>query len=90
MGFYINPRDMGKEKFLRTYGKRIEEAEARAFTDFKGDALPVILVDNGAFKAAGIAYDAHERDAFLHPDRRPKTWWLVPRDRLRPYLPENL
>lgn len=76
MGYYINPPDCSKETWLRRNARKLPEQEARTF-DFTSDELPVCWVDNGGFSAAGIAYDEHERDAFLHPDHRPKLWFAV-------------
>lgn len=84
MGYYINPPDMTKEQFLKKHGKLLTQVEIKDF-DFSSDSLPVCLVDNGAFTAAGIGYDAHEVQAFLHPDHRPKTWYAVSRENLKPY-----
>lgn len=45
------------------------------------DSIPVVVVDNGPFEAAGIAYDQEELRAFTDPfDPRPKTIVMVPRD----------
>ncbi len=89
MGFYINPKGESKEQFLQSKGKRIGEREAIAFREFKGDALPVCLVDNVAFTAAGIAYCREERDEFAHPDPRDKKWYLVPKADLKPFAPDQ-
>lgn len=76
MGFYINPKDMTKEEFLRKHGTRLASVPERHRST--NDVL-VCLVDNGAFTAAGICYSQSERDAFAYPDdTRPKQWWSVP------------
>lgn len=86
MGYYINPPDMEKEDFLRQHGRPIHSTEAKMhLTD---TTLPVCLVNNGGFTAAGIAYSMDEVDAFLHPDRRPKRWFSVSREALKPYYNE--
>lgn len=86
MGYYINPPTVTKEEFLAAFGKPLTDEEVKSF-NFEADALPVCFVDNGAFTAAGIAYDARERDQFLRPDGRPKWWFSVPFEELKPYLP---
>lgn len=48
--------------------------------------LPVCLVDNGWMTAAGIAFDEHEMNDFMHPDSRPKQWFLVPKDVLKEFM----
>jgi hypothetical protein len=85
MGYYINPQDMTKEKWLSINGK--PSAQPKPDFDFAGDTLPVCLVDNGWMNAAGICYSARELEAFTEPtDRRPKLWFLVAKDLLAPYL----
>jgi len=83
MGYYINPTDMTKEDFLCQHGTPIMGKEA--YVNITEDRLPVCLVDNGFFTAAGIAYSAGEVDVFLHPDGRPKKWFSVPRAALKPW-----
>lgn len=81
MGYYVNPRSGTKEQYLAQFGQPITEAEAGAHT--AGDDVVVCLVNNGAFTAAGIAYDDRERDAWTkHPDQRVKRWYLVNRAKL--------
>lgn len=80
MGYYINPGDRTKEQFLKEHGTSISQAQAREHK--ASDRLVVCLVDNGAFTAAGIAYDDRERDAFMHPDHRTRWWYLVDRAKL--------
>lgn len=84
MGYYINPSDMTKEEFLAKHGKPLSQSTIEAF-NYNGDTLPVCLVDNGIFTAAGIAYSFNEAQAFLHPDHRPKQWFEVSREDLKPY-----
>jgi len=82
MGYYINPSDGSeKEAWLEEHAVFITKYEAKDF-DFETspDLLPVCLVDNGAFTAAAIAYDAMERDRFIEPDHRPKIWYLVKKE----------
>lgn len=89
MGFYINPKDgRSKEQWLLDHGRGINHDTVRSF-DFTTDELPVCLVDNGPFTAAGIAFDPRERDAFLHPDPRPKQWFAVRRDLLKEFMGER-
>lgn len=88
MGAYVNPGNgVSKEEFLTTHGIPVTEQEVLAF-NFNGPLLPVVLADNGAFTAAGIAYDARERDAFLVPDARPKKYYLVNKGLLHGVCPE--
>ena len=84
MGFYINPKDCSKEEFLELYGNPATTAVIKQF-DFSNDLLPVCLVDNGLFTAAGIAYAPAERDVFIRDDGRHKRWYLVNKKDLEPF-----
>ncbi len=85
MGEYINPPSESKEAFLERDGEPVGVSDLIGF-DFGGSKLPVVLVNNGGFTAAGIAYDRRELQAFLHPDPRPKQWFLVEKEKLSPYI----
>lgn len=80
MGAYVNPPRTtapSKEAWLNEHGlvtndPKITETE-----------LPVCLVDNGAFTAAGIAYTETElRRMQLPLDTRRKVWYQVKRELL--------
>lgn len=86
MGYYINPEDMEKEKWLATYGNLISAEQALKHSAGENDQLVVCLIDNNMFTAAGIAYDDRERDAFMMPDNRNKKWYLVDKELLKPYM----
>ena len=83
MGYYINPKDCTKEVFLELRGQHLPEPPTE--WDFSSDSLPVCLADNGLFTAAGIAYDARELEDWARPDGRPKSWYVVSREALKPY-----
>jgi hypothetical protein len=85
MGYYINPSDgSSKESWLEKHGEPLSLLEVKEF-DFNKGSLPVCLVDNGDFTAAGIAYDSGEKDYFLDSshDSRPKAWFSVKKDLLK-------
>ena len=92
MGHYINPSDMSKEDFLKLHGKQLtyqELSNIQTGFDFTTNQLPVCLVSNGMFTAAGICYDQNEILAFNSPtDQRYKSWYLVSREALSPYYKE--
>lgn len=91
MGFYINPTDCTKEEFLRANGTRIKQEECQATLD-TGTHLPVCLIDNGAFTAAGILYNQQALNYWLQPrsdDHRLRWFFSVSRHDLRPYLPKG-
>jgi hypothetical protein len=85
MGYYINPKTGSKEEWLAKNAKPISDSQAESFK-FGLNSLPVCLVDNGGFTAAGIAYDARELRAFLNPDPRPKKWYSVESDKLKEWF----
>ncbi len=78
MGMYINPtNDMTKEQFLKAADAVILRNPAWPAPMGK---VYVCLVDNGAFTAAGVAYDKREMEAFNYrspDDLRPKLWLEV-------------
>lgn len=89
MGYYINPKDQSKEDWLQRHGIPVSRDEMDLVNNWKGDGavVPVCWVDNGGFTAAGIAYDPNEVKAFRHEDGRPKVWFLVSREDLKPWYP---
>jgi hypothetical protein len=83
MGYYINPRNCSKEEFLALHGEQLPNTPSE--WDFSSYLLPVCLADNGPFTAAGICYDARELEDFARPDGRPKLWYAVSKEALKPY-----
>ena len=78
MGYYINPPSVSKEAWLKQYGKPIPTPK---WDEIPADSLPVCLVQNSMFSAAGIAYDEEEFNSFLYPsDKRKKEWFLVTKE----------
>jgi hypothetical protein len=78
MGCYVNPKDMSKERWLEQNGLVISTPRT---WDFTSDRLPVLLIDNGPFTAAAVAYKK-ELDYFNEPDPRPRTWYAVRKAKL--------
>ena len=68
MGFYVNPSDMTKEEWLQKHGQITETPVWPA----PEGTIPVCLIDNGPFTAAGIAYCEQEFYEFLAPDSTPE------------------
>lgn len=102
MGCYVNPPSITKEEWLEKNGLLVgrmnqgQEDLVPTFSGFPSHHLPVILVDNAAFTAAGVAYCPQEYDSFLLPsykDSRPKLIYSVEQDKLlevsdlKDYLP---
>lgn len=77
MGCYVNPETMTKEEWLRQNGFPVPSTTV--FEDIPEGMFLVVLVDNGPFRAAAIAYSKAEMNAFFDPrDPRPKKCYLVP------------
>lgn len=84
MGLYINPTNMSKENLLLQVGRTLSAREFKAWDFTNRSEIPVALVDNGLFTAAGVAFDRRELEAFTSPeDRRPRTYFAVPVSVLR-------
>lgn len=87
MGVYCNPPDCSKEEWLETRAK--EHDRQPTWPPAPGHSL-VVLVDNGMFTAAGVAYDEREWQAFIEPrDRRPKRFFTIETWRLREVVSER-
>lgn len=96
MGAYINPRNETKEEFLMREGHEIIWPEFPEWETRPEGTLPVVLMNNGFFTAAGIAYCKEELMAFTEPlDFRPKRFFYVAIEKLYPvsdldgYLPKE-
>jgi len=77
MGFYVNPQGQNKTTFLQQKGEKV--SNSFKWNTLPKGKLPVVLIDNGPFTAAGIAYNEREFNAFTDPsDRRPKEIYIVP------------
>ena len=86
MGIYINPPDMEKETFLQQHGTLVDpqdyentEGASQVWADRQLNELPVILIDNGPFTAACVAYKEGELVEFLETpgDNRPMVIYMV-------------
>lgn len=83
MGLYINPPDMTKEEWLAKYAEEATPTDLALTTYPLGDKVPVVLVDNGWFTAAGVMYSVRELQEFLDPfDSRPKKCFLASKEEL--------
>lgn len=83
MGYYVNPRNESKESFLSREGIRASSDRKISWESVPAGFLPVALVDNGLFTAAGIAYSKAELDEFTRSDDpRPRKLYLVKIEKL--------
>lgn len=87
MGLYINPLNMEKEDFLQEHGTLVNpqdyenerEGASAVWAARQLYELPVVLVDNGGFTAACVAYKEKELVEFLESpdDPRPMVVFMV-------------
>ena len=85
MGAYVNHK-MGKEIWLIANAK---EVSSILWENVPEGYLPVVLVDNGPFTAAGIGYTKEELEAFTSPfDLRAKRFFIAPIEKLLEVSPE--
>lgn len=88
MGAYINSRNMTKEDWLVINGVPTTLNSLKYWDDLLQGTLPVCLVDNGHFTAAGIAYCKEELECFKRNDGRLKKWYIVETHKLHEVSPE--
>jgi hypothetical protein len=87
MGCYVNPTDgRTKEEFLNQEAEK-GPIKSNTFEELsKDDCLPVVLVNNYHFTAAGVAYSKQEFVVFTDPhDPRPRKIFKVKIDKLLPH-----
>lgn len=83
MAYYVNPRDESKESFLQREGICAPSDRKISWESVPAGFLPVSLVDNGRFTAAGIAYSKAELDEFTRSDDpRSRRLYLVKVEKL--------
>lgn len=76
MGYYVNPPGESKEAWLFRNGVVLPCKPQ--WEDIPEGCLPVVLMDNGPFTVAGVAFSEKELDAFTQPtDFRPKVFYMV-------------
>ena len=87
MGCYISlptsgaTRGRAQREWLQRHGTELPGPPAWA--TLPPDCLPVCLVDNITFMAAGVAFDELELQRFVYGrSGRAWTWFLVPRKKL--------
>ena len=83
MGYYVNPPNESKEQFLKREGIKAPFDSKLNWESVPKDFLPVVLVDNGHFTAAAIAYDAQElAECTSLNDPRPRQIYMVKIEKL--------
>ena len=84
MGYYIQGPTFGKANHIvKTLGGELLSQAPKKFSDIPANKALVVVVDNGAFEAAGLCYNESEFNAFvLYPDsgrQRPRQFVLMDR-----------
>jgi hypothetical protein len=79
MSYYVNPANQSKETWLANNGRSVPFAECR----ITEEELPVCLVQNPGYTAAGIADDEGRIRHFSQFDGREKQWFMVKRTKLQ-------
>ena len=82
MGYYLEPQ-MDKKAYLQREARPIKRSEV--LDVFAGeDEVPVALIDNGMFLAAGILFDEGEATYFLEDSSgRPISFWAISKEKAR-------
>ena len=85
MGYYIEtPSPVFKaEQLIKQHGA-VRIPPPRGYDDIPHGQVPICVVQNGMFDAAGIAYNDNELEEFKANtyDRRPRTWLTLPREKV--------
>jgi len=85
MGYYVNPTNESKESFLRREGILAPQIPKTTWESVPKGFLPVALMNNGGFSAAGIAYCAKELETFTRlDDNRPRQIFMVKIEKIIP------
>jgi hypothetical protein len=88
MGCYVNlPNNGNKKNWLEAAGEKFAP-DVNSWKERPNGTLPVVLLDNGIFTAAGVAFSDAEWLVFSDPsDDRPRWYYYVDVDKLRNYSP---
>jgi len=91
MGYYIETGELKlKYLWIEQYMKGKILPKDQILTNKSNDNVPVVVVSNGPFEAAGIAYSEREWEAFNLPDDfRPKKYLLVPKEEIVKQNPKH-
>lgn len=89
MGYYIQTdSDKDKADWIRA---NLQGIMLTGCPNHVGEEyVPVCIVDNGSFEAAGIAFSRGEAEAFAGPsdDKRKKIWMIIKREHAIAIHPE--
>jgi len=77
MGYYINPfTNISKEEWLDKYAEKVSRNEM-IWKKIPEGHLPIVLVYNPEFTAAGIGYNEGELKALLESNGRNKEYFIA-------------
>ena len=80
MGCYVNPKLESKESWLKREGNKVSQV---SWDNLPEGTLPVVVMNNRFFTAAGVAYSEDELKAFTDPsDHRHKEFYYVDVEKL--------
>lgn len=80
MGVYVNPNSMEKEQWLLRRGVQVTRVDCTgdAYDRMRLDnRLPVVLIDNRIFTAAGVCFSKEEAEVLCKDDGRRKIFFSV-------------
>lgn len=91
MGCYIPCGDgqaFFKAAYLVNHHGALQVQEPESFEDIAPSKVVVCVIENGAFEAAGVCYDALELREFKYDGtRRARTWLLMDKAVVRDLVP---
>lgn len=92
MGYYINPKEGTKKDWLAENVQVISSVPLPKHRDEVGGTpcVQLVYIDNGWMTALGIAYSAEELRRMSVEDGRPKAFFYVPEEAVKPFLPEGV
>ena len=88
MGAYVNHPTMDKIVWLKENGKQVSNVSSMTWGSFPSGQLPVFVLDNVIFTAAGIAFSEGEFNEFSRQKSRLHSVWLVDIRKLHDVSPE--
>ena len=91
MGFYIQGPILGKAEWISgTYGDTRLIPQPEKFSDIPEEKFLIVVVNNGPFEAAAVAYSEQEFNEFINSptDNRSKKFLLLSRKTTFELVPE--
>ena len=94
MGQYLNGGTLGArhkaEALITRYGAvEVAYRDLPLFADIPSDQVLVCVAESGMFDAAAVMYSQDEYEDWTQTartDRRPMTWLLIPKDKIKGLL----